>query len=225
MKQIIINRTEYYLRALTNPALSPERYGATFYSIGKEMGKLVKGHLQKANSNVKLVCTSEDADFLARGILKTLAISNIYPSITVFWHRRWSVGKVNIAPIIMRYEEPITDCDTMIVVKSIISSSCTISTQITDLFDRLTPKTTLIVAPVIYQHSIQNLMSDFPKRISDTFKIIYLREDNQLEGNIVIPGIGGDIEQRLGIQHNVNEVERIPFIVKKRIAYFRKTTE
>ena len=225
MKQLIIKRVQEYLQALSDPCLSSERYGDVFCSIGEEMGNVIAGYIQNGGSHTKLICTAEDADFLVRGVLNTLSKHSINPSLTVFWHKRRTIGSINIAPIVMKYDEPINVCDTMIVVKSIISSSCTISTQITELFDKLNPKTTLIFAPVIYKDAIPNLLTEFPPCITETFRFLYVREDSILNENIVVPGIGGDVEQRLGIQRLDNTAERIPSLVRERVTIVQKSDD
>ena len=218
MTKYIIKRGVEYLNRLSSPQLPSEQYGTALYSIGKCLGEELGKLILNRKTAIKLVCTSEDADFLTRGVLESLASIHIYPSLTVFWHKRYTIGVIGIAPIIMKYEEPIDNCETMIIIKSIISSSCTVATQITNLFDSINPKTTIIASPVVYKDAIPNLLTEFPERIISTFKFMYMREDSIRNGNIVIPGIGGDIEQRLGIEHIEGQQERIPTILRGRIS-------
>ena len=73
--------------------------------------------------------------------------------------------KVELSPIVKSYIDPDAfSCDTMIIVKSIISTSCVVKTQINYLVDKTNPERIIIVAPVMYKDAKSNLKQNFQKR-------------------------------------------------------------
>lgn len=59
-----------------------------------------------------LVCTVEDADFLARGFLEAVDVERIV--LRCFWNERRRVGDTELAPIIRRYVEPGDDVGALV---------------------------------------------------------------------------------------------------------------
>lgn len=184
-------------------------YRSAFYRLGSSLAE--RFPLKGLGNNVLLVCTSEDADYLARGILDALTGRPVPPAkiaLACFWQTRLTAisaasGRegVDVAPIVRRYEEPTTDSiDSLVIAKSIISSSCVVKHALLDVVGRKRPKRILIAAPVILRGAQARLSQEFPNDTSSKFEFFYFAEDDKKDasGN-VLPGIGGSVYQRLGL--------------------------
>ena len=125
--------------------------------------------------------------------------------------------KIEISPIVKAYEEPITKCRLLVIVKSIISSSCVVKTQLTRLIDRVHPERIVIMAPVIYKDTQPNLLKEFPEEISNKFYFLQFAVDEDRQGNEVIPGIGGMVYPRLGLGDQDKKNQYIPQMVRMRM--------
>jgi len=104
------------------------------------------------------------------------------------------------APIQKRYAEPsMKSVDALIVAKSIIAGACVVKTNLTNLIRESNPSEILVVAPVMFANAKANLEREFPQDITQRFDYAYFAEDDEKtsDGN-VIPGIGGNVYQRLG---------------------------
>lgn len=194
-------------------------YRQMFVVLGEELGKVINQYFPKTG-NTMIACPNEDADWLVNGIISLLGSKNV--SLSVYWSDRATVGnvdgkKLEISPIISAYEEPCEGCETLIVAKSIINTSCVVRTQLTHLIEKITPKRIIIAAPVMYKDAEPNLLKEFPTEISSKFHFIYFAIDGKREGSTVIPGIGGFITKRLGLGDSLKDNNKyIPELVKER---------
>ena len=169
-----------------------------------------------------LVCTNEDADFLARGILQGLKTAGgPHVSLACFWNNRASVpgsagSRVEIAPIIRRYVEP-NQSEAFLVVKSIISSACVVRTNITELVYEYNPSRILVFAPVVLQGAEDRLKQEFDEAIADRFEFFWFALDtDKKDDGEVVPGIGGSVYERLGVGSSTEKNRYIPELVKER---------
>ena len=168
-----------------------------------------------------LVCASEDADWLANGVEAGLGIGELKKSI--YWNSREIVhvnedgSKVEISPIEKAYEEVIDDCQLLIVVKSIISTSCVVKTQLTRLIGRISPQRIAIVAPVMYKDGVPNLMREFPDEINSKFHFVTFAIDDERVDGEVIPGVGGMVYPRLGLGNMEEKNHYIPEMVLSKL--------
>lgn len=207
-------------------------YREAFYRLGNLLAERIPE--KQLGKSMMLVCTSEDADFLARGILDSIANRKNRTAAGIafacFWHARFTaiegIGDspaFDVAPIVKKYEETSDSIiDTLIIAKSIISSSCVIRHALLDVVGRKQPKRIFIVAPVILQGAQQRLNNEFPEEIRRRFQFIFLAEDDQKDnlGN-VSPGIGGSVYERLGItEHGAGFVPRI--VTERRAAHIQR---
>ncbi|RUT04035.1 hypothetical protein DSM106972_049490 [Dulcicalothrix desertica PCC 7102] len=138
-----------------------------------------------------------------------------------------SLGKLEleylkIAPILRKYQEPIqSKVDYLVVVKSIISSSCVVRTNLINLIQKIEPNKIFIAAPVIYDGAEEKLKNEFEEHIHSKFKFFYFAKDStRTSDGEVIPGIGGNIYLRLEFDNQDNKNEYIPEIVKQRRSQF-----
>lgn len=209
------------LGALANKSTDVERYREAFRLLGVELGKVLSSVYDKATAvQTMLVCASEDADWLANGLETGMGKGELRKS--VYWTAREVVytnddgTKVEIAPIEKAYEEEIDDCQLLIVVKSIISTSCVVKTQLTRLIGKIRPERIAVAAPVMYKDGISNLRKEFPEEISKRFRFFAFAIDDERSGNEVVPGVGGMVYPRLGLGDIVEKNRYIPEMVLRK---------
>ena len=210
------------LEALADKTTGVEEYRKAFRVLGEELGKVL-AYKYKATSAAKtmLVCASEDADWLATGVETGFGRGELKKS--VYWSSREVVhinedgSKVEISPIEKAYEETIDDCELLVIVKSIISTSCVVKTQLTRLIGKISPKQIAILAPVMYKDGIPNLMREFPEEINSKFHFVTFAIDDEREGSEVVPGIGGMVYPRLGLVNIEIKNHYIPEMVLRKM--------
>lgn len=209
------------LDKLVDQGTEHKAYAQTMYQLGQKFGPLILERISPSIKEITLACTVEDADYLGQGIVDFLEAHQKKILLTVFWNKRFNPNKENgiaIAPIIKEFhEEGYQKVATMIVIKSIISSSCVVRTNLTRLIEHSVPNQILIVAPVLLQGAIGSLESEFEVGIKDKFNYLFFAEDDQKsnDGN-VLPGIGGDVYERLGFTDQIKKNRFTPEIVKRR---------
>jgi hypothetical protein len=209
------------LQLLIRSTTSPHAYRTAMRKLGLLLGERIIKLAYRMQRGL-VVCTPEDADFIAAGILEALSPSVDQLSFACFWHHRsrprlsWGSDlDLDVAPIIKRYEEPSRkSLDFIVVVKSIISSGCVVKHNLLDIIDRKQPSEIFVAAPVIYKGADSMLRADFPAQVSGKFRFVYFaKDDHRNNQGIVFPGIGGNVYERLGLSEQKQEV---PVIVKTR---------
>jgi len=198
-----------------------QAYAKAFYELGGALSEVMKNSNALSSENkVMLACSSEDADWLSKGILDHLQEHVAKINLAVFWNVRanaYEKSELAMAPIIKTYIETIPNVDVLIICKSIINTSCVVRTNLTYLIEKITPKKILIASPVLFENAIHSLEAEFPKSISDKFEFFYFAEDNEVTATgEVIPGIGGSVYRRLGLEEAGHKNKYIPMIVKER---------
>ncbi len=211
------------LTQLTLPAeqTGPDAYRAAMTRLGAEFVRVHFGRLAGIK-RLLLVCTNEDADFLARGVLGGLEeLGGPEALVACFWNDRESIPgplsglRVELAPIVRRYVEP-GQVDAFLVVKSIISSACVVRTNITEMIQDHDPARLLIFAPVVLKGAEEKLREEFDDNIARRFEVYWFAEDDEKEGENVKPGIGGQVYERLGIGPRTDKNRYTPELVKER---------
>lgn len=206
------------LRQLIEPR-STDEYRALMTRLGEELGALA-GHRLRASDRIMLVCTNEDADFLAAGVLRGLERSGCtHITLACFWNARQRTQFLDVAPIVRQYIEPVHEetVDLFVVVKSIISSACVVRTNISELFYRFTPKRVLILAPVVLAGSEQGLEAEFSPEVAERFEYLWFAQDDEKKADgTVIPGIGGSVYELLGIGTSETKNSFVPQLVQTR---------
>ena len=171
-----------------------------------------------------IVCTVEDADFLAKGLLETLAVAGVDASrlkLVCFWNERVrrftgdDHDSFDIAPIIKQYREDFDLNDAvLVVVKSIISGSCVVKTNLAALIDHVVPQRIIVAAPVMLLGAESRLAEQFPLSTSKRFEYLtFAIDDEKGEDDNVVPGIGGSVYERLGF---ADKTSYVPELVKQR---------
>jgi hypothetical protein len=209
------------LDQLIDQKTESKEYAQVMYKLGNEFGSLLIEKIGLSNKSVALACTVEDADFLGKGIIDVLEQSGKKVFLTVFWNKRFKPNEENdfaVAPIIKEFhDEGYKSVSTLIIIKSIISSSCVVRTNLTRLIEEADPSQILIVAPVLLRGAIKNLESEFESDIVKRFDYLYFAEDDRKnKEGFVDPGIGGDVYKRLGFESQDKKNKFIPAIVKER---------
>lgn len=207
------------LQALSKPGISVGDYKNAFYQIGLALGDLLNKKMDNNYGNTMLACASEDADWLASGVLDSISQKDV--SLAVFWNERVTLSqktKLEYSPIIKSYIEPIENCKTLILVKSIISTSCVVKFQLLHLINKINPEKILILAPVMYKNAQVGLIREFPDYINSKFQFLTFAIDTErsLSGE-VIPGVGGMVYPKLGLGDIHEKNKYIPQLVLARL--------
>lgn len=199
----------------------PDAYRMAMTRLGQELVRVHASQLAGLRQ-LMLICTNEDADYLARGVLDGLAaLEGPAVRVACFWNDRKKITgaksgvQIDLAPIVRRYVEP-AEPDAFLVVKSIISSGCVVRTNITELVYDLEPARVLIFAPVIYKGADERLSQEFDDAIARRFEFYWFAEDDEKQGENVIPGIGGQVYERLGIGTRADKNRYTPELIRQR---------
>lgn len=210
------------LDALADKDTNVNDYREAFRTLGVELGKVLASEYRTALADqTMLVCAFEDADWLASGVESGFGKGELKKSI--YWNSREVIytnedgSKVEISPIEKAYEEPIDNCRLLVIVKSIISTSCVVKTQITRLIGKVIPDQIAILAPVMYRDGVPNLMREFPEEISSKFHFITFAVDDERKDIEVISGIGGMVYPRLGLGDMETKNRYIPEMVLRKM--------
>jgi len=209
------------LDKLVDPKTESEEYARVMYMLGNELGYLLLQKIDASCYKIALASTVEDADFLGKGIIDILEKNGKKVLLTVFWNKRFKPNEENdiaVAPIIKEFhDEGYRNVDTLIIIKSIISNSCVVRTNLTKLIEEANVGQIFIVAPVLLRGAIKNLECEFDDEIVKRFDYLYFAEDDKKnKEGFVDPGIGGDVYKRLGFESQYKKNRFIPEIVRGR---------
>lgn len=194
---------------------APLKYRETMVDIGHYLGDILNQKIPES-SKCLVASTAEDADFLSNGVIEVLSRRH-NTVVAVFWNNHYSVPGGSVAPIVHRFLQPgFETADSLVVVKSVISGSCVVRTNILALIERLSVKKIYIVAPVMHKTSELALRSEFPDEISALFEFIYLAQDSLKDENgEILPGIGGRIYQLLDMTDQPARTGFMPNLVRQ----------
>lgn len=210
-------RVKHALAQLVKQDIDSADYRIAFSELGNELGSLI-AEKNPDMGKVLLVCASEDADWLAKGLKDNLHEDT---GLAVLWTHRIVVcdsPKVEVSTIDKSYIDMVGDtCDTMIIVKSIISTSCVVKSQVNYLIQRVRPKNIIIAAPVMFVDAKESLIKEFPKDISSKFSFIAFAIDDKRDMNgVVFPGVGGMVYPKLGLGDADKKNYYMPQLVRER---------
>lgn len=197
----------------------PQEYRDLMVQIGEALALAIHARLRET-SRVLLICTNEDADFLAKGILEGLERQGCPRiSLACFWNDRKRMGSLEVAPIVRRYVEPAEEFDVFVVVKSVISSGCVVRTNISEIVHEYNPHQIIVATPVIRAGAIEDLESDFDDSLVKRFEYIWFAQDDQInENGELIPGVGGSVYELEGIGTQATKNSFVPELIKNRRA-------
>ncbi|SUA54069.1 Uncharacterised protein [Oligella ureolytica] len=209
---------EFYVSELLTKK-DPQEFANTMKKLGALLGDALCQYIAPKDLNL-LVSTAEDADSLSSGVIASLDTHQLQHKLAVFWNNHYQTTYGSVAPITSKYlEAGFESADNIILIKSIISGSCVIKTNLLALIDKVKQsKAIYILAPVKHINSEENLKNEFSSEIANKFKFIYFAEDEVRESDgTVRPGIGGDIYEKLGLAGQPANIGYMPELVKKAI--------
>jgi len=205
------------LQSLLRSDVNPGEYQAAMKQLGSMLGEILSP-LIPSSAKCLVVSTAEDADYLSRGVLNGLKNGHIAKT-AVFWNNHYSLENgTSVAPIVHKFLEPgYEKANQLVVVKSIISGSCVVRTNLLEVIEQVKAKTIYIVSPVMHKNSEASLKSEFPSNISKKFKFVYFAQDSVKDKSTgeVIPGIGGEVYPKLGLEAQPVKAGFIPDLVKE----------
>jgi hypothetical protein len=200
--------------------VNSELYRSSMVKLGELLGEEVVNALSNNHGNVLVISTAEDADFLQKGVSNALKKHDVVTKLAVFWNNHYQLGdgKGSVAPIIHKFlESGYENVQNVIIVKSVISGSCVVRTNLLELLDEVeNAEKVFVVSPVMYKDAEKSLRKEFPDEIANKFNFISFRIDGErAEDGEVIPGIGGQVYQLLGIGDQPALNGYMPDVVKE----------
>lgn len=206
--------------------ISVGQYRNTMRELGKVLGASICQKISNQNnSDLYVVCTVEDADFLARGVIDELTSCGFQSRIKLMclWNGKIRDEGVSLSPVLRQYKEDQSSATaSFIVVKSIISGACVVKTNLTRAISSVSPEQVFVASPVLLKGAQERLSREFPTEISNKFQYVWLATDSEKNGENVIPGIGGSVYERLGLGDENEKNKYTPAIVKERRDSHRK---
>lgn len=207
-------------RLLAN-AGHPSEYRQSMYEIGRALANDIAREYGSPAEDVTVVCTAEDADFLAKGLIDRFEERRAFKRIHLmcFWNDRQKINGFDIAPVLRKYKEPTGNAkQTLVILKSIISGACVVKTNLTNVLGELQPERILVVAPVMLEGAEDRLSREFPEETAQKFIFVTYAVDDAKDGENVIPGIGGNVYDLLGFGSAREKYSHTPRIVSDRRA-------
>lgn len=209
-----------HLQGLLDSVNDTTAYREHMVALGKLLAATVTLSLsQKDNADTLIISTAEDADFLQCGVSKELYNRGLSSKLAVFWNHHYQLtDHSSVAPIVHKFiqsgYESATD---IIIVKSIMSGSCVVRTNLIEMLDNIQNIDNIfILAPVAHQQSEEKLRAEFPLSISQKFKFICFAIDEKRDNTgEVIPGIGGQVYELLGLKDQPVLTAYMPHVVEK----------
>ena len=201
---------------------SPQVYQQTMYKVGLHLADALAPKLD-VHKSYCLAATAEDTDYLAKGLLDGISDFVSKVSIACFWndHHTPIQGQGSTAPIIKKFiDASALESDDIIIVKSVMSGSCVVKTNLTELIRQMTPSVVYIASPVAHIMAEEKLKKEFSSDISDRFDFTFLAKDEiRDENGEVIPGIGGNVYQLLGFKNQYLKNRYTPRAVLERMSF------
>ena len=217
--KIANNLAKEHLQGLLDSKRDPRDYRMHMEGLGRLLAESLVDNLNKSEKCL-VISTAEDADFLQAGVKNVLESNDIQTKLAVFWNNHYQLpSNDSVAPIVHKFIEPgFEDSEYVIIVKSVMSGSCVVRTNLIAMLSQIKKaKGIFIVAPVIHKNSEKSLCKEFPSEISSKFNFVYFANDAQkdkLSGE-VIPGIGGQVYELLGLEKQPVLTGYIPNIVQR----------
>jgi len=208
------------LAMLADSGTDAESYANALYALGQELGEVLARQIALHSETVCVACTVEDADCLVKGLIDALSGWSCPISLACFWNQRQETPAFSIAPIIRKYREPdVSRASVLVIVKSVIASACVVKTNLTNLIQDIAPQHIFIVSPVLHTQAPEQLSKEFPAAIAEKFRYIYFAMDDERQANgDLLPGVGGNVYQRLGFKNQDDKNRFTPQLVKDRRA-------
>jgi len=190
--------------------------------LGEHLGRcVVDSFSAEMSGDICVVCTVEDADFLAQGVINTLEDKGYggHVRLVCLWNERAKANGVSISPIVKQYHEEFSaEGSIFVIVKSIISGACVVKTNLLRVLSFARPERIFVVAPVMLDGADDRLRDEFPSTLAESFEFVHYVTDTEKQGEEVVPGIGGSVYENLGLGDSKEKNTYLPHIVKNRRA-------
>lgn len=194
-----------HLATLIDTDVNVRDYQAAMYALGESLGALLPK--DSCDGELLVVSTSEDADFLTSGYISSLDKLKCKYKLAIFWNHHYSLENgESVAPITNKFiQNGFESCNRVVLLKSIISGSCVIRTNLLALLDSLknlsARQSIIVAAPVMHENGESNLKKEFPNHINDKFLFHTFAIDiNKDKKGNVLDGIGGEVYAHLGLE-------------------------
>lgn len=198
----------------------PELYRAHMVALGHHLAEgILRALAPSHGSQICVISTVEDADFLTRGLINRFEEAGLGAQVHLLclWNKRIKGNGVTISPILREYKEDFdTDNSIFVVVKSIISGACVVKTNLTRAISFAQPKRIFVAAPVMLKGAENRLAHEFPQSISSKFEFVHFATDTEMDGDNVVPGVGGSVYELLGLGNSETKNRYVPSLVKER---------
>ena len=89
-------------------------------------------------------------------------------------------------------------------------------TNLTNLIDQFDPERVVVVAPTMLSGAEDRLAREFPPDIASKFVYMSYATETEKDDNDLVPGLGGDVYERLGFGTRDEKNRYVPEIVKSR---------
>ncbi len=216
--KFITPNAKKHLEALLSSS-STKEYQNSMISLGVLLADvLLHNKSITTDKKVLVVSTAEDADFLQEGVSSELQRNHVKIKRAIFWNNHYQLSNnTSVAPVVNKFlESGYKDSTDIIIVKSIMSGSCVVKTNLLALFDYLDRMENIfIVSPVMHKNSKEKLKAEFPQQIADKFRFISFAIDEiRTDSGEVQPGIGGSVYERLGFNKPPVETGYMPNTVR-----------
>jgi hypothetical protein len=191
-------------------------------ALGRNLGT-VMARVVPRTARVIVACGVEDADYVARGLVEVLEnhVGSRRLHFACFWNARTTAGTtapVEQAPIVRQYLEPHAETASHVVmVKSIISTSCAVRTNLVELLETATPRVIYIAAPVIHRDAPVNVRRELDNKTARKVRYVYFAKDAERdEHRMIVPGVGGSVYELLGLGNAVEKNTVSPALIAER---------
>lgn len=209
-----------HLQGLLDSAGQPTLYREHMTTLGQLLASNIVTLLPNQTfKQTLIISTAEDADFLQRGVSDVLQDHHIPFKLAVFWNHHYQLpNHSSVAPIVHKFIEAGYETATnIIMVKSVMSGSCVVRTNLIEMLGNMPHvEHIFILAPVAHTQSEERLKAEFPNNISDKFHFVTFAIDStRSQSGDVIPGIGGQVYELLGLSDQPVLTAYMPKVVEK----------
>lgn len=205
-----------HLQGLLDSVSQPTLYRQHMTALGKLLASNIVTLLN--NKQTLVISTAEDADFLQRGVSEVLRDNYLSFTLAVFWNHHYQLpNQSSVAPIVHKFIQSGYETATnVIIVKSVMSGSCVVRTNLIEMLgDMPDVENIFILAPVAHTQSEHKLKAEFPDKMADKFQFVTFAIDGtRSPSGDVIPGIGGQVYELLGLSDQPVLTAYMPEVVE-----------
>lgn len=211
----------HLLHRLDDSSLAPDAYGEILHDLGAGMGELMARHLDLKGKSVFLTVTVEEMDNLGAGMIEALSRSGANVRVACLWLHRSVVltpEPIEIARIIQQYvDERPHKVDHLIVLESIIASSCGVRTSIMRMLSDIAPGKIHVVSTIMAHEARSQLERELSGKTMGLLDYWTLAMDASRHDLRDILKEGGNPYERLGFKNQDDKNFHMPEFIAERI--------